>query len=58
MTNDRLLSAEIPYLCHLSSVIRSEPKRVSEWGLKRLPQLHVGFVQPSDSLFIEVAGFI
>ena len=54
MTNDRLLSAEIILII---CIIRSEPKRVSEWGLKRLPQLHVGFVQPSDSLFIEVTGF-
>jgi hypothetical protein len=39
-------------------VIRSEPKRVSgRAGLKWLPQLRVGFVQPTNSLFIEVAGF-
>src|ERR1700722_5368490 len=26
-------------------------------GLKRLPQLHVRFVEPIDSLLIELAGF-
>lgn len=41
-----------------SILARSSSGEPQASGLERLPQLHVGLMQPTDSLVIELAGFL